>query len=124
SAGTRAPPRTRRSPRAGFFVFMGTFASDFFFSAFSVSTFTMHHHLSFCGCGFPIYCNRCAGPFSLGSGFAHFQLHEVGWVNTRITGRAKPTVGVRDGLFERRKREVAKRIRAEEFADFLGRLRG
>src|SRR5579859_1610033 len=53
---------------------------------------------------------------------ANFELHEVGEINTRITRRTKVTFGVADGLFQAVERDVAKRIGAEKFADFLRRV--
>src|SRR5690349_14705435 len=107
------------------FVPIGILVSVFFvLSALMLSAFTIHHHRPLCGRGFPIYCNRRTGLFSVGSRLADFQLDKIRRVNTRIARRAKPAFGVRDGFFERRKGQVAKRICAEEFADFFGRVRG
>src|SRR5205807_1746949 len=107
------------------FVLIGRFASGFFaFSGFALSAFTMHRHRPFCGSGFTVYCNRSGGRIFGGTVPANLQLHQVGRVNTRIARPPESALVVADGLFERGKREVAKRIRAEEFADFLGRLRG
>src|ERR1051325_5783727 len=99
------------------FVPMGTLVSAFFvFSAFTLSAFTIHHHRPLCGRGLSIYCNRRSGLFSAGSRLADFQLDKIRRVNTCITRRAKAAFDVRDGLFERRKGQVAKRICAKEFA--------
>src|SRR5437763_1125072 len=105
------------------FVFTGTFASVFFaFSVFSFSVFTMHHHRPFSGRGFPYHCNRSFRRFTGRIGHANFQLHKIGRINTRITRRAEPAFGISDGLLQGRKREIAEGTRAEEFADFLGRI--
>src|SRR5436309_2310624 len=107
------------------FVLIGRFASGFFaFSGFALSAFTMHRHRPFCGSGFTVYCNRSGGRIFGGTAPANLQLHQVGRVNTRIARPTESALVVADGLFERGQREVAKRIRAEEFADFFGRLRG
>src|SRR5215472_10887201 len=107
------------------FVLIGTFTSVFFaFSVFALSAFTMHHHRPFCGSRLTIYCNRSGGRIFLGTAPANLQLYQVGRINACVTRRTESTFGVGDGLFERGKREVAERIRAEEFADLFGRLRG
>src|SRR6266566_7295514 len=107
------------------FVLIGTFASGFFaFSVFALSAFTMHHHRPFCGSGFTAYCNRSGGPIFGGTAPANLQLHQVGRVNPRIARRTESAFAVGDGLFERSKREIAERIRTDEFADFFGRFRG
>src|SRR5215469_7804143 len=106
-------------------VFTGRLASTFsffVFSVFSLSGFTMHHHRPFSGRRFTFYCNRRCARFPVGSGAAHFQLNKIGRIHTRVARRTESAVGVRDGLLEGRKREIAERIRAEEFADFLGRV--
>src|SRR5215472_3680586 len=106
------------------FVFTGRLASafsTFFFSVFSLSAFTMHHHRPFSGPGFPLHCNR-SFLFTVRIGPANFQLHKIGRVNPRIARRTEPAFGVDDGLFEGRKREIAERIRTEEFADVFGRV--
>src|SRR5262249_25905147 len=105
------------------FVFTGRLASAFFaFSVFSLSAFTMHHHRPLCGRGFAFYCNRSFRRLAVGIGPADFQLHKIGRVNARIARRTEPALGISDGLLEGRKGEIAERIRAEEFADFLGRV--
>src|SRR5215469_12869475 len=107
------------------FVLIGRLASDFFgFSVFALSAFTMHHHRPFCGSGFALYCNRIGGRISGGSAPANFQLHQVSRIHPRIARGTEPAFRVGDGVFERRKREVAERVRGKEFADFFGRLRG
>src|SRR5690349_16659433 len=107
------------------FVCTGTFASVFFaFPVSSFSAFTMHHHRPFSGRGFIFYCNRSFHPFAVRIRLANFQLHKIGRVNPRITRRTEPAFGISDSLFEGRKREIAERIRAEEFADFFGRVGG
>src|SRR6267142_2289372 len=52
--------------------------------------------------------------------FANFELHEVGRINARITRRTEVALGVTDGLLQTRHGNVAKRICAEEFANFGG----
>src|SRR5438105_14985865 len=111
------------------FVPTGTCASVFFslsalaISALAMSSFTMHHHRPFCGRGFTVYCNRRRTRFSVGSRFADLQLHKICRVNTRITRRTEPAFGISDSLFQGRQREVAQRVRAQEFADVLRRVR-
>src|SRR5215467_10253219 len=54
--------------------------------------------------------------------FANFQLHEVGWINARITRRTKIAFGVVHRLLQSGERDVTERIRPEEFADLFGRI--
>src|SRR5215467_665970 len=104
-------------------VFTGTVSSVFLvFSDFSLSAFTMHHHRPFSGRGFTFHCNRSLRRFAVRIGPAHFQLHKIGWVNTRITRRTEPVFGISDGLLERKKGKIAEGIRAEEFADLFRRV--
>src|SRR5207302_6499522 len=42
--------------------------------------------------------------------FANLKLHEIGWINTRITRRTEVALGVADGLFQAVERDVAERI--------------
>src|SRR5215470_767548 len=103
----------------------GTLASDFFFlSDFSFfSAFTMHHHRPQCGHGLIFYCsrgfhcNRRFGRLSVGGRLAHFQLHEIGRIDARITRRTETPFGISDGLLEGGKGEVTERVSAEELAD-------
>src|SRR5215469_4326712 len=109
------------------FVFTGRLASAFsffVFSVFSLSGFTMHHHRPFFGSSFILYCNRRYAQFSVRSGSANFQLHKIGRVNARITRRTETVFGISDGFFEGCEGKVAERIRAQEFADVLGRVGG
>src|SRR5215472_3245507 len=82
------------------FVFTGRLASAFSaFFVFSLSAFTMHHHRPFSGRGFAFHCNRSFRRFAFRIGPAHFQLHKIGRVNSRITRRTEPAFGISDGLF-------------------------
>src|SRR5437899_1060989 len=58
----------------------------------------------------------------VGSALAHFQLHQIRWINARITRRTEPARGITDRAAQGRQRNVAQRISAKEFADFLGRV--
>src|SRR5690242_13047984 len=120
-----SPTQNQAMTSRWIFVFTGTFASVFFaFSVSSFSAFTMHHHRPFSGRGFTFHCNRSFRRFALRIGPANFQLHKIGRVNPRVTRRTEPAFGISDSLFEGRKREIAERVRAEEFADFFGRVGG
>src|SRR5437762_2838012 len=97
------------------FVFTGKFASScfFFFSAF-----TFHHQRPLCGRGFNAVAWGMFAGLAVGSAFAHLQLHQIRGINARITRRTEPASGITDGAAQRRKRNVAQRIGAQELADF------
>src|SRR5579864_8870721 len=99
--------------------FTGAFSSFFFLSAF-----TMHHNRMLCEPGFTFYCTRRSARFSVRSALAYLQLYKVGRVNPRITRRTEAPFGIGDGLFEGRKREVAERVRPNEFAGLFRGVRG
>src|SRR5207302_8513733 len=100
-------------------VFTGKFASScfFFFSAF-----TFHHHRPLCGRGFTAIAWGMFAGLDVGSALAHFQLHQIRGINARITRRTEPARGITDRAAQGRQRNVAQRISAKEFADFLGRV--
>src|SRR5580693_839382 len=78
------------------------------------SAFTFHRHWLF---------DRCVVR-SVAVALADFELHEIGRIDARITGRTELAFGVADGLAERRERDVPQRIRAEKLANLLGGIRG
>src|SRR2546428_2290240 len=101
------------------FVFTGTFASGFFF----FSAFTLHHHRPLCGPEFTFHCSRRSGCLPVGRGLADFQLHEIRWIDARITRRTKPAFGIGHSLPECGKGKVAEGIGADKFTGLFGRVR-
>ena len=55
---------------------------------------------------------------------ADFELHEIRGIDAGITRRTELAFGVIHGLAQCGERDVAKRIRAEELANFFGGIRG
>src|SRR5580658_804875 len=78
------------------------------------SAFTFHRHWLF---------DRCV-VWSVAVALTDFELHKIGRIDARITGRTELAFGVIHGLAKRRKRDVPQRIRAEKLANFLGGIRG
>src|SRR5439155_18197819 len=90
----------------------------FFFSAF-----TFHHHRPLCGRGFTAVARSIFAGFAVWRAFAYLELHQVRRVDTCITRRAELAFGITDSPAKRRERNVAQRIRAEEFANFFRSVR-
>src|SRR5580704_1688614 len=87
-----------------------------------VSTFTFHRHRSFERCVVPRV--SVLGIWSGSVALADFELHEIGRVDPGITRRTELAFGVIHRPAQRGERNVTERIRAQEFANFLRRIRG
>src|ERR1700722_4101662 len=87
-----------------------------------VSAFTFHRHGSLHMCvvrSVAIFLFR-----GVAVALANFELHEIGRIDSGITRRTELAFGVIHGLAQGGERNVAERIRAEEFANFFGSVRG
>src|SRR5882762_5679693 len=83
-----------------------------------------HHNRPLCGRGFHAVAWGMFAGFAVGSVFAHLKLHQIRRINARVTRRTEPPRGIADRSAQRRERNIAQRIGAQELADFFGRVRG
>src|SRR5262249_49059698 len=97
------------------------FSSDFFcLSGLAGLVFMRHRDWAVGLHGSGIFHARLFQKLAVRAALANFELHKVGRINACITRRTKSALGIADGLFQSGERNVAKRIRAEEFTDFFG----
>src|SRR6266849_6834727 len=88
------------------------------------SAFMFHRHGMLAILIFPRLAPYCFPYFATRMIFAHLQLHQVRWVHACVARRAIVALCVADRLLHAGQRNVAQRIRANEFANFLWRAGG
>src|SRR5207253_786103 len=76
-----------------------------------------------CGCGFTATTRSTVAGFAVWRALAYLELHQVRRVDTRIARGTEPALGITDSPAKRRERNVAQRIRAEEFANLFRSIR-
>src|ERR1700730_3214397 len=99
----------------------GTLACTSLF--FLASAFMFHRHRPLdCAVFLEIRLPRVVR-LTVGAAFAHFQLHQIGGIHAGVAGGAVVALGVIHRLLEAGERNVAQRIRSDEFANFFRRAR-